>query len=52
MRMGLTVGSGMLLGLLVGLMFFGKPALGMVVGLLVGAAVAAARRRSSAPGSH
>jgi uncharacterized membrane protein len=53
MKTGLTAGSGMILGLLVGLIFFGNPALGMIFGMLFGAAVAGARRRrSSAPPSN
>jgi len=53
MKTGLTAGSGMFLGLLVGIIFFDNPALGMVFGMLVGGAVAAAarRRRSGAPPS-
>ena len=44
MKKGLTVGGGMLLGLLVGIVFFDKPSLGMIIGLLVGGAAAAALR--------
>jgi hypothetical protein len=51
MRTGLTLGGGLLLGLIVGIIFFGNPALGMIFGMLFGAAVAARRRRSSAPSS-
>jgi hypothetical protein len=53
MKTGLTAGSGMLLGLMVGTIFFSNPALGMIFGMLLGGAVAAARRRrSGAPPSH
>jgi len=44
MRPGLTAGGGMLVGMIVGLIFFGHPALGMIFGMLFGATVAARRR--------
>ena len=47
MKTGLTAGGGMLLGLLVGIIFFGHPALGMIFGLLFGAAVASRRARAA-----
>ena len=52
MKTGLTAGGGMLLGLIVGNIFFANPALGMVFGMLLGGAVAAARRRRSGAPSH
>jgi hypothetical protein len=53
MKTGLTAGSGLFLGLIVGIIFFDNPALGMIFGMLLGVAVAAARRRrSGAPPSH
>jgi uncharacterized protein YqgC (DUF456 family) len=42
----------MFLGLIVGIIFMDNPALGMIFGMLFGAAVAARRRRSGAPPSH
>jgi F0F1-type ATP synthase assembly protein I len=51
MKTGLTAGSGLILGLVVGVIFFDNPALGMIFGLLLGISVAAARRRRSAPPS-
>ena len=52
MRTGLSAGGGMLLGLIVGIILFDHPALGLVFGMLFGAAVAARRRRSSASRSN
>lgn len=49
MKTGLTAGSGLALGLLVGVVFFDNPALGMIFGLVLGSALAAARLRRSAP---
>jgi hypothetical protein len=47
MKTGLTAGGGMILGLLVGVMYLDNPGLGMIFGMLIGGAVAAARRRRS-----
>ena len=50
MRTGLTAGGGLFLGMILG-MIFDHLALGMLFGLMVGAA-AERRRRTRAAGSH
>ena len=46
MKRGLTAGGGMMLGMILGIIF-GQRALGMIFGLLIGAAVAAKRDRAA-----
>ena len=46
MKKGLTAGGGMILGMLIG-MLFDKLALGMIFGLMIGAAAAARRKRDA-----